>query len=140
MTLESFLDTLAGYACDLKLNLSTLLRQAELTPQQAWGTSVASAIASRNPQSVRVLTVEAGKHISSEALSAAKAAAAIMGMNNIYHRFTHLVENPKYGTIPARLRMQIIRSISSCGAWRCQPSTDAALAWLRASTLCARRA
>lgn len=113
MTLESFLDALPGYARDLKLNLSTLLRQAELTPQQTWGTAVASAIASRNPQLVRVVTAEAEKHISPEALGAAKAAAAIMGMNNIYYRFTHLVENPKYGTIPARLRMQVIRSHGS---------------------------
>jgi alkyl hydroperoxide reductase subunit D len=110
MSLESFLDNLPPYARDLKLNLSTLLRQPELTPQQAWGTAVASAIATRNPQLVQVLVVEAEKNIAPEVVNGAKAAAAIMGMNNIYYRFTHLVENPKYGTIPSRLRMQVIRS------------------------------
>jgi len=39
---------------------------------------------------------------------AAKAAAAVMGMNNIFYRFRHLSTNPKYGTMPARLRMQVI--------------------------------
>ncbi len=39
---------------------------------------------------------------------AAKAASAIMGMNNIFYRFRHLSSNEKYSTMPARLRMQVI--------------------------------
>ena len=31
-----------------------------------------------------------------------------MGMNNIYYRFLHLVEDGEYQTMPARLRMNII--------------------------------
>ena len=46
--------------------------------------------------------------LSPEALNAAKSAAAIMGMNNIYYRFLHLVEDGEYSTMPARLRMNII--------------------------------
>lgn len=110
MTLESILDTLPEYARDLKLNLSTLLRQAELTPQQTWGTALAAAMAAGSPRLLRAVAAEAAKSLSPEAANGAKAAAAIMGMNNIYYRFTHLVENPKYGTIPARLRMNVIRS------------------------------
>jgi alkyl hydroperoxide reductase subunit D len=33
-----------------------------------------------------------------------------MGMNNVYYRFTHMVPGEKYPTIPARLRMQAIRT------------------------------
>ena len=33
------------YARDLKLNLQNVLKQAELSEQQTWGTAVASAIA-----------------------------------------------------------------------------------------------
>lgn len=36
-----------------------------------------------------------------------------MGMNNIYHRFQHLSGNERYAQIPARLRMQVIRSHGS---------------------------
>ncbi|MDX2152017.1 MAG: carboxymuconolactone decarboxylase family protein [Bryobacteraceae bacterium] len=110
MTFEQFLDSLPEYAKDLKLNLSTLLRQPELTAQQIWGTALASAIASRNGVLTEVIAHEAVRQLSPEAMAAAKAAAAIMGMNNVYYRFTHLVENPKYGTIPARLRMNAIRT------------------------------
>jgi lipoyl-dependent peroxiredoxin subunit D len=49
-------------------------------------------------------------HLSAQALEAAKGTAAIMGMNNIYYRFQHLSSNEKYRTMPARLRMNLLRS------------------------------
>jgi alkyl hydroperoxide reductase subunit D len=101
------------YARDLKLNLQNVLKQPELTEQQTWGTAVASAVASRNPQITVAVLKEAATHLKPEALQAAKAAAAIMGMNNIYYRFQHLSGNEKYAQIPARLRMQVIRSHGS---------------------------
>ncbi len=110
MTIEQLLETVPAYAKDLKLNLPTLLKQAELTEQQTWGTVVASTIAARNAKLTEVLLPEAEKHLSPEAFHAAKGAAAIMGMNNVYYRFTHMVPGEKYPTIPARLRMQVIRT------------------------------
>ncbi len=49
---------------------------------------------------------EAG--LSDEAMEAARAAAAIMGMNNVYYRALHLMQNQEYRTLPARLRMTVI--------------------------------
>ncbi|WP_225708244.1 thiamine pyrophosphate-binding protein [Bradyrhizobium cenepequi] len=37
-----------------------------------------------------------------------QAAASVMAMNNIYYRFVHLASNKEYGTMPARLRMNVI--------------------------------
>jgi len=110
MTLNELMETVPAYARDLKLNFSTLTQQAELTPQQVWGTVVASAVASRNEELTQAVFAEAAGHLSAQALEAAKGAAAVMGMNNIYYRFLHLTSNPNYKTMPARLRMQIIRS------------------------------
>jgi lipoyl-dependent peroxiredoxin subunit D len=109
VTLEQLQESIPGYAKDLKLNLSSLLRQTELTPQQTWGTAVASALAAGNNEVYTALLDEARKNLSPEALEAAKAAAAIMGMNNVFYRFQHLVEKEKYNTIPTRLRMNVIR-------------------------------
>ena len=106
MTINELLETIPAYARDLKLNLSSFLSQPELTEQQTWGTIVASAVASRNAEMVQA----AAEHLSPQALEAAKGAAAVMGMNNVYYRFVHLSSNEKYGTIPARLRMNILRS------------------------------
>ena len=110
MSFETLLETIPSYAKDIKLNLSNVLRQTELTPQQIWGTAVACAITGRNANLVRVITSEAAQHLSPEALGAAKTAAALMAMNNVYYRFLHLAANDKYATIPARLRMQGIRT------------------------------
>jgi alkyl hydroperoxide reductase subunit D len=53
---------------------------------------------------------ESATHLSPEALEAAKAAAAIMSMNNIFYRFLHLTSNEKYGTMRAGLRMNVMRT------------------------------
>ncbi len=50
----------------------------------------------------------AATHLSAADLQAARAAAAVMGMNNIYYRFLHLVEDPEYQQLPARLRMNVL--------------------------------
>lgn len=110
MTLEALLDIFPAYARDIKLNLPNVLKQAELTPQQLWGTALACAIAARNTELVRAINDEAQPHLSPEAAEAARSAAAVMGMNNVYYRFLHMTSNEKYGTIPARLRMQTIRT------------------------------
>jgi lipoyl-dependent peroxiredoxin subunit D len=110
MELEALLESCPDYARDLKINMGNVLRQAELTEQQAWGTAVACSIASRGARVTEALLAEAARHLTPEALGAAKAAAAIMGMNNVFYRFRHLSGNPAYETMPARLRMQVMRA------------------------------
>jgi alkyl hydroperoxide reductase subunit D len=109
--IDTLIDGLPNYAKDLKLNYSSLVRQnTELTPQQLWGTVVASAIATRSTGLTDIALSEGAKHLSPQALEAAKTAAAVMGMNNIYYRFLHLTSNEKYGTLPAKLRMNGLRT------------------------------
>jgi alkyl hydroperoxide reductase subunit D len=111
MTLDELLETVPSYAKDLKLNFSSVVRQqSDLNEQQAWGTLVATAIASRNQQLIKAALEGSAAHLNPEALEAAKAAAAIMGMNNIFYRFQHLASNEKYRTMRAGLRMNVIRS------------------------------
>jgi len=110
MNLEALLDAVPGYAKDLKLNFSSVMAQTELTKQQAWGTAVASAVASRNSEMIQAVFGEAVNHLNPPVFDAAKGAAALMGMNNIYYRFHHLSKNEKYANLPARLRMNIIRT------------------------------
>ncbi len=110
MEIERLLESCPDYARDLKLNMGNVLAQAELTEQQAWGTAVATAIASRSPRLTAAVLADAAGHMNEAALFAAKAAAAVMGMNNVFYRFRHLSGNPNYNTMPARLRMQMIRA------------------------------
>jgi alkyl hydroperoxide reductase subunit D len=111
--MEQLLSSIPEYAKDLKLNLQTVLRQQELTEQQTWGTVVACAMASRNPTVLSELLADAATHLQPTAMEAAKSAAAMMGMNNVYYRFQHLSEHENYSTIPARLRMNVMRNHGS---------------------------
>jgi len=107
MSLDGLRDALPAYAKDLSLNLSSLANETVLNDQQKWGTFLASAHATGQPQVVKAIEA-ASAALSAEARTAAKAAAAIMGMNNVYYRSLHLMRNPEYRTLPARLRMNVI--------------------------------
>ena len=107
MSIENLRARLPEYAKDLRLNLGTLAGEPSLTAQQLAGTFIAAALASRNDEVTRAIVAEFAPVLSPAALDAARAAAAIMGMNNVYYRFTHLVGGD-YATMPARLRMNVM--------------------------------
>jgi alkyl hydroperoxide reductase subunit D len=110
MSLDALIDSLPPSAKDLKLNYSSLVRNnTELTAQQLWGTVVASALATRSAVLTAAVLAAAPAQLSQQALEAAKTAAAIMGMNNIFYRFQHLSSNPRYSEMGARLRMNGLR-------------------------------
>ena len=109
MNLTEIAESLPAYAKDLKLNLQNVLVQQELTEQQTWTTAVACALACRNETLSRAILAEASQKLSPQQLESAKAAFAIMEMNNIYYRFRHMLSKDEYANIPARLRMQAIR-------------------------------
>jgi alkyl hydroperoxide reductase subunit D len=108
MSLDDLKSRLPDYAKDLRLNLGGISGITSLTPQQLWGTALATAIASRNPDVVRAIDAAASEHLTEQAKTAARSAAAVMAMNNIYYRFTHLSKHPDFLSMPARLRMNVI--------------------------------
>ncbi len=108
MTIEILKSKIPDYAKDIKLNLSSLAGDETLDAQKHWGTFLASALATGNADVIAAIAVEASAHLDEAAQNGAKAAAAIMGMNNVYYRFVHLAKNKEYATMPAKLRMNII--------------------------------
>ena len=107
MSLDTLKSRIPDYAKDIRLNLGSLATEPSLSTQQRAGVFVASALASRNAEVSANIVAEFGPHLSREALAAAKSAAAIMAMNNVYYRFTHLVAGD-YPNMPARLRMNVM--------------------------------
>jgi lipoyl-dependent peroxiredoxin subunit D len=109
MSINQLKERLPDHAKDLRINLGVIAGSTALTPQQAWGTALATAVTSRNPEVVAAIAAEAAAHMSPDAIAAANGAAAIMGMNNVYYRFLHMMgDGSAYAQLPARLRMQII--------------------------------
>jgi alkyl hydroperoxide reductase subunit D len=107
MSLDALRDQIPDYAKDIRLNLGTLAAETVLSDQQKWGTFLASALASRNAAVIRAVNAETEGKLNAEARTAAKAAAAIMAMNNVYYRATHLMHAEDYKAMPAKLRMNV---------------------------------
>jgi lipoyl-dependent peroxiredoxin subunit D len=108
-TLEQLKERLPDHARDLRLNLGVIAGATALSPQQAWGTAIAAAVTARNPEVIAAIDEAAAGLLPPEARAAARAAASIMAMNNVYYRFVHMMgEASEYAEMPARLRMQVI--------------------------------
>ncbi len=108
MSLKEFADTLPDYAKDLRLNLGSMLNDQTLGDQRKYGLLLACAHGSGYRPLVAAAEAECAPKLSPEAANAARAAAAVMAMNNVYYRFVHLASNKEYGQLPARLRMNVI--------------------------------
>ncbi len=108
MSIDALKERIADFAKDVKLNLSSMAADETLGPQTKYGLFLAAAVATRNPDVIAAIEQEAADKLSPSAIAAARAAAAIMAMNNVYYRFVHLAANKEYGTMPARLRMNVI--------------------------------
>jgi alkyl hydroperoxide reductase subunit D len=103
--LETLRQTLAEPGRDMRLNIQSVLEGTSLTNEQKWGVAVASAIAARNPDLRRAVVQDAADAVAAGVLDDARAAAGLMGMNNVYYRFRHMVGKPSYSTKSPRLRM-----------------------------------
>ena len=99
--LEQLRGAIPDAAKDIRLNLQAVLRGGVLTEPQRWGVAAAAAVAARHPRLREAVLAAAGPALVEDA----KAAAALMAMNNVYHRFRHMVGKPVYGEKPAGLRM-----------------------------------
>ncbi len=108
MSIESLRERLPDYAKDIRLNLGTLASETTLNDQQKWGCFLASAFAARSATVLRAIEAETRDKLSAEAANATRAAAAIMAMNNVFYRATHLMESKEYAKMPAKLRMNVI--------------------------------
>jgi alkyl hydroperoxide reductase subunit D len=111
MSLSDLRNALPDYAKDLKLNLDSVLSDAGsagLDGKQIRVIALASAIGSRNLSLTGAIEAFAAEQLSPEEINGAKAAAAIMAMNNVYYRATHLIHNDEYGQLRAGLRMNIM--------------------------------
>jgi alkyl hydroperoxide reductase subunit D len=111
MDLTRIKDLVPEHAKDLKLNLTSVLTPEGapgLSHEQILATALACAVAARNETLLRELEAQIGGALDEARIKAARSAASIMGMNNVYYRFLHMVDNDEYRQMPAKLRMTVI--------------------------------
>jgi alkyl hydroperoxide reductase subunit D len=110
-SLDALRDSLPDAARDIKVNLQNVLAESTLTEAQRWGTAIACAYASKNASLAEALIAE-GK-ADANTVDDARAAAILMGMNNVFYRFKHVMGKESYSSKPARLRMTRIAKPAS---------------------------
>jgi alkyl hydroperoxide reductase subunit D len=112
MSLETLKDLVKDYGKDIRINLETVLTTEGapgLTETQIFGTFLASAYASKSEKLKELAQEIVQSKIGVEEIEGIKAASTIMGMNNIYYRYLHLLEGHEdLKKLPAKLRMTII--------------------------------
>ena len=109
MALDDLKSAIPDYAKDLKLNLGSVIGNSDLPAAAALGhraglrhrlALAAACCASWSPRPRPTSPPEA--------YTAAKSAAAVMAMNNVFYRTRHLLSDPEYGNLRAGLRMNVI--------------------------------
>lgn len=111
MAIQELRGQLPDYAKDTKINLGKLVSGDEvegLSTNQAYSIALASAYATKQADVIAAVSEQVSDTLSAEEITAAKAAATIMAMNNVYYRFVHLASDKDFQTMPANLRMNII--------------------------------
>jgi len=104
--LEAIRAEIPEAAKDLRANLITVLDAGTLAPSERWGVAIAVALAARSRRLAEALVASRPEEVTAKTVEDAVAAAAMMGMTNVFYRFRHLAGNPSYEQRPALLRMQ----------------------------------
>ncbi len=111
MTIQELIERIPDFGRDIRLNLETVLTAEGapgLSDSQIWGVALASAYALASKPLAAMVLASAQTKLDDQTVEAARAAATIMAMNNVYYRAQHLMEDPELKKLPARLRMNVI--------------------------------
>src|SRR5690554_2970924 len=108
MNMTDYRNNLGEHGKDTKLNLSNLFGNVEtsgMTATQFYGTALSLAYSIGDQELIAAVQAEAEGKIEANVDGAAKLAATLMAMNNIYYRFVHLSSDKQFSKMPAGLRM-----------------------------------
>jgi len=112
--LNQLKDTIPDAGKDIRINLSNVLTPGQLNADQTWGVGIACAYASRNEALTKAVLADAkAAGIGDSVIEDARAAAILMGMNNVYYRFRHIIGKEEYEQKPARLRMMRLKQAAT---------------------------
>ncbi len=110
--LDQFIDNIPDFGKDIMLNAKSLLlsENAVLNPQQTAIIAIAVGMTIKHPTLKKAILEHFEAQVSPKEIRAAKIAGVIMGMNNIYYRFTHTSHDQSYTKMSVGLRMNGIGS------------------------------
>lgn len=97
-------DSIPDHAKDIKLNLDAVMNRHGLEEVDAHACAFAAAIAAGNGELAFEISMD-GPLMGTPEREAAKTAAALMGMNNVFYPFVEMTNDPDLKGLPPGLRM-----------------------------------
>lgn len=110
MSVDLIKNQLGDFAKDIRLNVGSVLTEEGapgLTRRQIQLVALSVAFSLKHSGLIEAVRATFSD-LTQEDVNAAKSAATIMAMNNIYYRFVHMTGDAEYKKLPARLRMNVI--------------------------------
>lgn len=102
---ENVKESIPDHAKDIKLNLDSVINRSGLDTIDAHACALAAAIMAGNGELAFEIQMN-GPLMGAPEREAAKTAAALMGMNNVYYPFVEMTGDENLKGLPAGLRMQ----------------------------------
>ena len=97
-------ESIPDHAKDIKINLDAVINRSGLDDVDAHACAFAAAVAAGNGDLAFEISMN-GPLAGTPEREAAKTAAALMGMNNVYYPFVEMTEDPDLKGLPPGLRM-----------------------------------
>lgn len=97
--------SIPDHAKDIRLNLDTVVTRSGLDEVDAHACAYVAAIAAGNGGLAQEIEMNGPLFEAKAEREAAKTAAALMGMNNVWYPFVEMADDPSMKGLPAGLRM-----------------------------------
>jgi alkyl hydroperoxide reductase subunit D len=101
---EQVKESIPDHSKDIKLNLDAVMNRSGLDEVDAHACAFAAALAANNGDLAFEISMN-GPLMGTDEREAAKTAASLMGMNNIYYPFVEMTEDADLKGLPPGLRM-----------------------------------
>jgi alkyl hydroperoxide reductase subunit D len=102
---EKVKDSIPDHSKDIRLNLDAVINRSLLSVEDTHACALVAALAAGNGElAFAIMSSEELDNFTAE-IEAAKTAASLMGMNNVWYPFVEMCNDPELKGLPAGLRM-----------------------------------
>lgn len=102
---EIIKDSVPDHSKDIKLNLDSVMNRSLLSVEDTHACALAAALAAGNGELAYAIMTSGELDNFTAEMEAAKTAASLMGMNNVWYPFVEMCNDSELKGLPAGLRM-----------------------------------
>lgn len=102
---EIIKDSIPDHSKDIRLNLDAVINRSPLSVEDTHACALVAALAAGNGELAYAIMTSGELDNFTAEMEAAKTAASLMGMNNVWYPFVEMCNDPELKGLPAGLRM-----------------------------------